>query len=583
MSYHKIDDNEDHYVLHHQDGHEVKIAKKALSGATLKRIQHLAQGGEVKKEAPVTKETADSFNKGFFKPTGYEPPKPQQQRVAKYADGGEVGDAKKFEELLALNEAQPQAPAYSPAVATTPPEVQPQLGAAEKTGQFVGNLGRESLSNVGGALKMLAAPVGNAASGFVRGLSGSPASQPNSNVKRVNDVGSVPAVDQAAPKENFPLGESQPQTNPLSDLGKTSEKLLQGVEQQKAGIGQEAEAQALLGQQQSDIYAKQAEQAEQLTANYQNSLNTLKTKGDELQKSIAEYKEDPNRFYNNMSVGQHVGASIGMLLGGFSRGINGVNPAQEHLDKLIDRDIQAQRNELGKKENQLAANMKEYGNLKDSMDVLKMQQLTTIKAQLDRVASASNNPVQKARAQQESAIIDQKIAPIADQFAKRDAALKMINGGGGLSNPQAAATAVRFLVPEGQQGEAFKELDALDALQKGATNAVNAYDKVNAMVGGGVFSPNQRDALINPVIAQLSKQTAGKFTETDAHFISSLFPQKGDSGETRKVKREQLIHLLSEKMNSNLLRSYGIPAPKLHNTAPISVGGGYTQASYRKP
>ena len=131
----------------------------------------------------------------------------------------------------------------------------------------------------------------------------------------------------------------------------------------------------------------------------------------------------------------------------------------------------------------------------------------------------------------------------------------------GTANP---AVAIRALVPEGQQQEAFKAYEEAQNMSKAKDNILTAFDKLANIntVGGRVTSPiqtaKQVAAIKDPLVAGLSKQTAGRFTEQDAKFLDGIFPAPTDDANTIKIKRAQVNKLVSEKMHFPMLEAYGL-------------------------
>ncbi len=80
-------------------------------------------------------------------------------------------------------------------------------------------------------------------------------------------------------------------------------------------------------------------------------------------------------------------------------------------------------------------------------------------------------------------------------------------------------------------------------------------------------------------MAQLSKETAGRFTEQDAKFISNLFPAPGDTAETIGDKKQQLQNIITQKMNFPTLSSIGVNVrPKEYANTNTNVRPSYNTA-----
>lgn len=520
-----IHEFDDHFVMEHPDGHEVKIAKKALSPAMLNRVQKLASGGNVQygvsKENTLDQSKTDAFKSGF---SGQSNPKlqqsqasnPQSQRPVRMAEGGDVeSDMVSPEDVM-------NAP-VDQSMAQAPGSEEPQRAPASFLDKLKGSFG-------------------DAARGAAAGAVSSPTTE-------MGGQGQVtPAALTEAPRmQNISLGGQQmPQQGqgafPFPDPT-AGFKQAAATETEAYKQGAEAQTQLL-----------QAAHAEHQRIQGEN------------QKIIQDYMNkqiDPNRMFHNANVGQKAATAIGLLLGGLSSGLTGQeNPVMKFLNDQINRDVEAQRADLGKFPTLLENNLKQYGSMTDAMNATRLQHMALMEAQLGPGA------------------MQMQMAPLMADLAFKRAMIKTAGqpGSGGL-NP---SMAVQYTVPEKERPEVFKELGALQAMKKGGENAISAFDKVANMVGSGVFSPRQKGALINPVVAQLSKETAGRFTETDSKFLESLFPEKFDTAETKATKRAQLLKLISEKMNSPTLDAYPwIKKPTISGARPISGGTGFQQAGYK--
>lgn len=561
MSYQKLEEHENHYVFHHDNGHEVRIAKKGLSESTLKKIQGFAKGGE------ISQEEADKFNQGWMsqsikKPKGM-------------AEGGEVKqDEIKLNPELAKFPLETEVPKTNYEMQSTPVEASaaPSPSMMGATWDFAKDIGSKAFNT----LKDFSTPGVGVSKALENVL---PTPEANPNVQQVA-MTEQPQLPQPQGPQNIPLETKGPaQVSPL--LMGTGQQYEKAFESQKGALEQQAKAEGQLGLEQASVYQQQQDMQQRLLEDYQNRLATNELERAALKDDIKSNQLDARRVFSDMSAGQRFMSGIAMVLGGFGAGATGGrNMALEQLNKFIDNDINEQKANLGTKENLLATNLKEEGNLRDAMTTTKLQLMTIAQAQLEKNMALAKTPQAQAAAQMALSKLEMDMAPIREQMLMKKTMLNAMNqpGSGGVS-PEMY---IRAVVPEKEREEALKELKALQVMQKSGTNALDSWDKVNKMLIGGFFSPHEKEALIKPIIAQLSKETAGRFTETDAAFLESLFPKPGDFEKTRKTKREKLQNLIQEKMSSPLLVSLGVPIPKFSNAKQMSVGQGYVQAGYKK-
>lgn len=581
MSFREMEDKGDHFAFYNKNGHEVRVAKKGLSDAMLKKVQGMAmggnyaKGGQVKTEGPVSPETADSFNQGFFKPTGDKPP---PKKVASYADGGPVEDP-----TLALTEDQDgfsQAPAPMP--------MEQQIPVEETKRDLASMSGWDQMKQFASAVGDKAKQAYNAVDSTQLGhtlLTGGQESGPPPQgpvQQQGQPVLQNASAEQAAPGfQRLSLGEGNvPRGTQAGIQIPMGIDPMQAAGQLQKGIQGEAQAIGQLGQQQARLYDQEANKYQNLMTNYEEQQKHLLNEYEAIKQDYAAGHIDPNHYFENRGTFGNVRTALGMLLGGIGAGLTGgENPVLKYVNAQIDRDIDSQKANLGKKENLLNANLKQYGNLKDAMVATKMAYAGMMEAQINKLVAQNKSPLAQAQAQKALASMQLELAPKIQELAMRQAGLKMMQQGSNQINP---AMQIRFLVPKEQQQEAYKEMQGLENLKKAGINALHVFDQVANMSLSGAFSPRQKAALIGPVVAQLSKDTAGRFTEQDSQMLMPLMPQVGDPPDTLKVKRNALNNLLAEKMNSPLLESFGIASPKLSGAIPLSTGPGYQKASMVK-
>ncbi len=335
---------------------------------------------------------------------------------------------------------------------------------------------------------------------------------------------------------------------------------MKGLNSEKAGLVQEAQAADTQGKAQAEILGKQqAIQAQQATE-YQTHYQALDAERNALMKDIQDQHIDPNHFVNTMDGASKIATAMGLIASGIGSGMSHQeNMASKFLSQQIDNDIQAQKANLGTKENLLSANMRQFGNMRDAMDMTRVMQSDIMANQLKMEAAKQAGPMAKANLLKAAGELEMKSAPVLSQIAMRKTLMS------GMANGRVAPEAViRMVVPEHEQAGATKELKEAQNAYKAKDNVLSAFDQVAKIntVGGNMTAPiqtrRQVAALAQPVIASLSKETAGRFTEQDAHMLQTLFPAMGDNADTAMSKRGQIVKLITEKLNFPELKKWGI-------------------------
>ena len=367
---------------------------------------------------------------------------------------------------------------------------------------------------------------------------------------------------------------AQMSANPNDPWGTavTQGAMLQGINEQKQGAALAATGQGAEGQQIAQAAQANINAAKKLqTANDQN-FQELNGKRQDLMEDLANSHIDPNRYIHNMSTGQKIMSGIGLILGGAGEG---GNMAMDFLNKQIDRDIMAQHAELGKKENLLSANLQDFKNFEDARDFTKVNMNDILSAQMKQQAARFQGTQAAANLLKTAGELDQQNAQLFGQLSMRRTLLQ-----GGTNSPAAEVPPemkIRGLIPAGpEQDKYFTQLGQAQSTVKARDNLINAFDQVAKMqtlgnrVANPIQSKSQISALVEPLTAGLSKETAGRYTEQDANAIKTLFPTMSDNAETVAKKRAQIIKTATEKMNYPELKSLGIDVENMGNSKALA-------------
>lgn len=340
----------------------------------------------------------------------------------------------------------------------------------------------------------------------------------------------------------------------------TGEAYAKGIQEQKQGMFGEANAMAAQGHAEAQALQQRVENQQIEAKSYQDHYQSLDQERKHFIDDINNQHIDPQHYVSNMGTAQRISTGIGLILGGIGSGVTGQeNAALSMLNKNIDRDIAAQAAELGKKENLLSANMKQFGNLKDATEMTRVMQNDIVSNQLRQAAAKAMDPLAKARALMAAGKLDAESAPILGQIAARKTLL------GGLQNGTAdPARVVNLIVPENQRAAANKELVEAQEAVKARDSLLTGLDQVRQLntVANRTLHPIDSKAQIaaikGPIVAALSKATAGRFTDQDSKMLDALFAGAMVGDKTFQIQRAQALRLINEKMNYPILKTYGI-------------------------
>lgn len=370
------------------------------------------------------------------------------------------------------------------------------------------------------------------------------------------------AATQADPKLQAQVAQETAPKGPTDPYGTQaySDAYIKGLNEQKKGLGLEAQAQGQLGQEQQQTLQNQTSQKQKTLQDYQTHYQNLDNERQSLISDINQKHIDPQHYLSSMGTGSRIATAIGLIASGLGSGMSGQqNLAVDFLNKQISNDIEAQKVNLGKTESLLSANMRQFGNIRDATDMTKIMQSDIVSNQLKAEAAKAMDPMAKARQLQAAGALDQASAPILSQMAMRKTLLSGMQAGH--IPPEQV---IRAIVPEKQQDAANKELQIAQNMTKSRDNLLSAFDQLTRLdtVGNRAMSPFQTPKQVNaikePLLAQLVKDSEGRITPQDTKMIEAFFPAYGDSAETQNIKRAQMNKFVSEKMNFPILKGIGI-------------------------
>jgi hypothetical protein len=157
-----------------------------------------------------------------------------------------------------------------------------------------------------------------------------------------------------------------------------------------------------------------------------------KAKDDQLMADFQSGKVDPNRVWSNTSTGNKIIAGIGVLLSGIGSGLTGQpNMAMKVINDTIDKDIDAQKNNLGKTATLLEMNYRRYGNMQSAEAATRATLIGTAQTQLQGIAANTQNGIAAANAKTALAQLSMQKAQMEQNawiFGRKN---EVMNSGGG--------------------------------------------------------------------------------------------------------------------------------------------------------
>lgn len=317
------------------------------------------------------------------------------------------------------------------------------------------------------------------------------------------------------------------------------------------GKAKAAQNDALAGHYEAQAKAQQtfAEESAKRLAPIEKNIN-------DLQSDIAKKKVDPDQFWNSRTTGQKVGFTIAALLSGLGAGLQGPNAknmALESLDNSINKDIESQKIDMGKKQTLLGDYYRQYGNMQQAENQTKLHMLGVAQAKLAATAAKTNNPVLLAQAEKGSALIRAQMAPYFAQQAQYEAVsgLKQQIKAGAKVDPYMA---IQAFVPKGLQKDAYKEIGDFKNAQANLNKIDHVLNRQYELqtVGSRVGSPFGSNSLLDKSTSDLFTVIKGIVGErlSDADVRQMVEPNSVKFTDSEAVKNEKIAGLKSGIMTT---------------------------------
>lgn len=363
--------------------------------------------------------------------------------------------------------------------------------------------------------------------------------------------------------------------------------LSSGYNKAMQGINQQATAQGQLGEAQAKMLDDQVKAQTEARATYQQHYNELEQERQAHMSDIKNGYIDPDQYWTGRKdpntgemVGGHskIAAGIGMILAGFNP-TNSPNAAVNFLKYQMDQNIEAQKQNLGAKQNLLTANLRQFGNLKDATDMTRIMQNDIMTHELQSAAAKAQTPLAKAAALQAAGKLQMDTAPMFQQFAMRRAMMNLANNPS--SSPQATNQMIGYM--RVMNPEMAKEMESRYIPGVGLAQTPVPQDVRQELIGkqnfdqmareyinfakshSGSWSPSdiKKGAAMAGELQGAYRQASkgGVYKEGEQSFIETLIPSDPTQylGSLRTLpKVEQLIHN-NMLQGNNLRQGYGLP------------------------
>lgn len=359
------------------------------------------------------------------------------------------------------------------------------------------------------------------------------------------------AQPQAMPAQNMgPAVAQVPQVDPMQARMLSSNDL---ISQQQDIARKTGEAKAKAGNQMANVYDGFAKQVALKQMEYQNILNSYKKQDEQLMKSFLDKKEDPNHYLKGLGTAAKVGAGIGVILAGMgSHATGGRNLALEQINKAIDNDIAAQRNEQGKALTTWKMNREAMGNDLAANLATQNQMWTAVQARISQIDASSKGPLAKLRA-------DQVINQLEQQKNENRFKLSLMQQASqdGDDN-RATSMLIQARVPKELQKKAYEEVEMINGYRGAVKEVRQAFNELKKITVLGANNPlsvdkAKMDSLTAGLIGKIRGSMKGQGALSDQEIEDAVKPllanKKGFNTEAQLDEKEKgLIQLLGNKI-----------------------------------
>jgi hypothetical protein len=360
--------DDDFFYLSHSEHGDFKMAKRGLSPANRRAIENYCKGGEVKgysgadaaanpaaqvvtPEDPVAEQQAALQN--LAQP--FTQPQPVIASDAVPAPAPEQPSIESALHTLTGESGITNAPAPAP----EPPSDQTSYVDA-----LLGRAGRNAPSRT---------PVGDQTAAALRaGARAYDGAQPSPDAA----TAATPSVDYMAPLQlqlqtllSGKSGVSVPKVGPASDID-PFDKAIQQVTDAQDRLG---DIKYLRASEEKDNAVRAQNLVQQISTDYTARIRQAQNDADKAFTDYLNTPFDPQRLFHKADTGSIILGAIGVALGGIGSGLRqeAGNPVMSLIDRAIERDIEAQKVDLGKKQSAVSYYVNKGLNLMQAMQMAK--------------------------------------------------------------------------------------------------------------------------------------------------------------------------------------------------------------------
>lgn len=395
----------------------------------------------------------------------------------------------------------------------------------------------------------------------------------------------------AAAKEEAAAEQALQPASPSSSANKGSEPpgyedlYKQGYTNTIAGLKGEAKAKQDLAQEQAQILERQIQAKQKAADTFAQQFKSL---DDERKAHIMDIQEghiDPNKYWTGDKNGNgshsRIMAGIGMLIAGFNPTSN-PNAAVQFLQHQMDQNLEAQKANLSSKQNLLAANLRQFGNLKDATEMTRIMQNDVVMNELQKASAKAAAPQAQAELQKAMGAFQTDSMQRAMTLSMRHAMMNLNSQGAPaeesidaminmmrMTNPAMAKEMEQRRVP----GFGLATVPVPETVRQNIISHQNVDRAMKEVLNfaqkhSGSLDPKiraQGAAMMNQLQSQIRvAENQGVYKESEAHFMKETMgdnPAHFFAKYQTVPKIKELQHQKHAELGQ-LLQGYGLKAPQ---------------------
>lgn len=330
----------------------------------------------------------------------------------------------------------------------------------------------------------------------------------------------VPDIQQSGPAPSPEVTERIPTSaptdiaapSPTSSATSTTPTLDAGYKKEKAAIDMQAKATIDLAANQLKVLEANELAQQAIRDEYKQEFDALSAERRALVQDIQEGQVDPNKFWEGdpkTGAGGHskIMAAIGMIVAGFNP-TNSPNAAINFLKFQMEQNLESQKSNLTSKQSLLSANLQQFGNMRQAIDMTRVMQADVVKNQLEQAAAKASSPLAKAAALKAAGELDKEYAPLFQKVTTNATIARLTSGIASTddlsrapqvidaiaaSDPEKAKDLRGRLIPEVGFAQTEKDATDLKEIRSGVLEAKAGLDKLKKLVSKPAASLSLED------------------------------------------------------------------------------------------